>query len=93
MRLTAENLLLLVAAKKGYVSAENQPFFKPKSFAEVVKRLIVAQLIKPLPPGNSGEKHYELTAYGELGAIFFSMLEECPKELYLGEFRWRVLKD
>jgi hypothetical protein len=93
MRLTAENFLLLVAGQKGHVSAKNQPYFKPKRFAEVIKRMAVAQLVRPMPPGPDGDKRYELTTYGTLGAAFFSMLADCPKELYLGEYTWRLLKE
>jgi hypothetical protein len=90
MRLSAENLVLLVAARKGYVCSENQPFYRTKSgFNRMIRDLAIAALVRPVR-GSPGR--WELTNRGELGAAFFSMLPACPKELFIGDFKWRLLR-
>ncbi|MCX6820646.1 MAG: hypothetical protein NT016_01735 [Candidatus Aenigmarchaeota archaeon] len=93
MQLTAENLLVLVAAKKGHVCADNQPYFKEKRMLEVARQMQIDKLLVPDRDAPNGKRWFKLTEYGRLFAAAFSMLPSCPQELYLGSFKWDVRKD
>lgn len=87
MRLTAENLLLLVGRKKGYVSQKNQPFFKSKRFITIMREFQIDGLVVKISTHISSEPRFSLTDYGEFVAAGLCMLESCPKELK-GRYKW-----
>jgi hypothetical protein len=87
MRLTAENMLLLIARKKGYVSQNNQPYFKSKRFVFVMRDFKEDGLVFSIFHRTTTEKRFALTDYGELVAAGLCMLNSCPKEL-TGKYKW-----
>jgi len=95
MRLTAENLLLLIARKKGYVSRKNQPYFISKRFFDVMRDFQLDGLVKKFKSTSSRmgkEPQFALTDYGELMAAGLCMLEKCPPEL-AGRYRWSLINE
>jgi hypothetical protein len=92
MRLTAENTLLLVARKKGYVSNINQKLFKSTHFFVIMREFVEDDIVRRIPSKNLSDRRYALTEYGELIAAGLCMLNSCPIELK-GRYKWDLIKE